>query len=833
MEPCAFARRCRVCNKHEARTVNSRIDHQGSDQPGAPSEDLTILDDRYALDFPLTYAPSGTAWLATDTFTAGAKRVVVKFLSRLDDADADELVLLRTRFTPAQVQAAQALPRIEDLGGFEAEPFIVFSRVDGRPLDQYLQSDASGSPVPMAALLQFARAVQAMHAAGVLHLDIAPAHLIYDVDTEAVRLLDWGHALAIDSRAPPLAHATEMAIYAGPGLFGAIDPQPRDDVYATACVIYEVLSGQHPYQGRTVAAAAAMQLVPAPIATLTADQNAVLALALSTTGKQPAIDMAQLIAVFERTAPSAVHPAEPVPAERPVPAQKYMKIPAGAKMPSGAGSVPPAAIRSAMTPAPAAPGASVAAASASAPAAAPSAVVPAQALDVPTPAAKQPPAPAPVKDALAARTASIEAMIARDHSSRAQTPSTPDPDLIEPLIAHEYISADDTMPPRTSMPSVAMPAPSMAIPGESSRPPSGAQRAKEQSTAPATSAAHGSRRDPYISSPSLPPASQTAAAHSPASQSDASRGPASSPPPRSHGAPSQPRSHAPFSRPPASFQAPFSRPPVSQSALSQPPLSQPPLAERPHAQASSQAAGPRSQPLASDVDELFRGTEFDRTRPSLAKPRGWSVTLPLGLTITLASCVIGIVAGVWLAGSGSTGKRAAAVGAPSANPPAQSEAKPAAPTPAPVVETKPAPTVPTDAALAKPAAESASTAPSGSAKPAPATPVANVAPAPATKPASPTEVAAPLPTTPPPAAVAAPKRVAPAVVAPAPKPAAPPAVAAPRPVFVPKPAPVANAPIAPGPGVDLLDATMATRALTERVARETEEELARQRAGKQ
>lgn len=763
--------------------MNSRIEHQDRDQPGAPSEELTILDDRYALDFPLTYAASGTAWLATDTFSAGAKRVVVKYLSRLDQADADELVLLRTRFTPAQLQAARALPRIEDLGGFEAEPYIVFARTDGQTLDQYLRSGADGSAIPMVALLQFAKAVQAMHAAGVLHLDIAPAHLTYDPAGDAVRLLDWGHALPIDSPAPTLAPGAEAGIYAGPGMFGEVEPQPRDDVYATACVIYELLTGQHPYDECTAAEAAAMQLVPAPIATLNADQNAVVARALNVTGEQPAIEMAQLIAVFEGrergVAAAAPRALEQTPGAASALPPRYLSVPvAPASLPAVSSaprrSEPPANTSPAKpSSANVAPG------------------------GVSAPPVMRPAAPLTEQDALAARTASIEAMIAREASSRAQPPGGPEPELVEPSIAHELVSPDDTMPPRT--PPLSEEETRLAIP-----PASPAFREAAQNAVTGES-----RRDPFITSASLPPI-----AHGPQSQ--------------------PPRTHAPFSRPPASqpprSQSPFSQPPLSQQPLSQPPLSQPPLAERARAPAPTRSAGPRSRPLEADVAQVLRGTEFDRTRPNLlSQPRGWAVSLPLGLTITLASCVIGVVAGMWLAGSGSSGKRAAAT-APNAAP-VGGEAARASASPAPAgADAKPAAVaLPRgEAAATKPPAESTPTAPPLAP---PNTAVPQAAPTP--KPAPPVATSTP---TVAPTVAPAPKPVAPPVAAP-PKPAAPPPVAvAPRPAVAPKPAaPVANVPgAAPAPvGVDLLDATMATRALTERVARETEEELARQRGAKQ
>ncbi len=603
-----------------------------------------------------------------------------------------------------------------------------------------------------------------MHLAGVMHLDIAPANLTYDESADAVRLLDWGHALARDSHAPPIPPASELAIYAGPGMFDDVDPQPRDDVYSVACVIYEVLSGAHPYVEHPANTAAELQLTPTPIASLNADQNAVLALALSTSRKQPPVDMAQLIAVFE-------HGVASVPQASVAP---LAKAPDPVRVP-----VRPAAAS----------------------------------------AAKPSPAAAP-NDQLAARTASIEAMIGRDQSSRAQPPSAPEPDLVEPSIAHEYISAEDTMPPR-AMASLAEEPTRLRVP-----------RADEATAPPISASSPRERAEPFISLPSQPPVSrgptsQTPPSHGPLSQPPRASG-AMSQPPRSLGALSQPpRAQAPLSQPPlshgAASQPQFSQPPrsqrpPSQQPLSQPPLSQPPLTARPATSQGTNTAAHRARPMDPEVDQLFRGTEFERTQPNQSRTRDWAVSVPLGLTITVASCVIGVVAGVWLASSGSGKRAAGSSDAPAVSAPAPVEATPAVAAPGPsgpAAESKPAAAGPADSAIAKPE-------PSPAPAVKPNAPEAVATPAPAIKPAAPPAATAP-----------APKPVAPAAAVPAPKPAAPPVAAAPpRPFVAPVApvAPVANAPGAPQAGVDLLDATMATRALTERVARETEEELARMRA---
>lgn len=253
------------------------------------------LDGRYILEFPLAYAASGTAWSALDTFTGGPRRVVVKFVNHLANGDPNELVLLRARQASIRWGAVRALPLIEELGGFEAAPFLVFGLPSGVPLGQHLRFSAAGMRLPFSAVLALAKAIAALHAVGLLHLDLAPAGVMYDSTTRELHLIDWGHALPANQTTSTILARIPSAAYAGIGMRSGGVPTMRDDVYSAACLIYELLTGRHPYGRHTATEAAACHLMLPRIGALNAHCNALFARALDPSQSQPAVTMAELV----------------------------------------------------------------------------------------------------------------------------------------------------------------------------------------------------------------------------------------------------------------------------------------------------------------------------------------------------------------------------------------------------------------------------------------------------------------------------------------------------------------------------------------------------------
>ena len=135
-----------------------------------------------------------------------------------------------------------------------ARAFIIMELMRGLTLDKMLCERPLGLPwkelrevvLPLLDALAFA------HARGVVHGDLKPSNIM--LSEEGVRLFDFGLGRAEEGVLPGLPHLSRQRFnawtpgYAAPELLEHQQVSVRADVYAVACVIYELASGKHPFR---------------------------------------------------------------------------------------------------------------------------------------------------------------------------------------------------------------------------------------------------------------------------------------------------------------------------------------------------------------------------------------------------------------------------------------------------------------------------------------------------------------------------------------------------------------------------------------------------------
>ena len=225
------------------------------------------LPSRYATPEQIAHGGMGDVYSATDERLG--RTVAVKVLAeRYARNDEFHARFLREARTAASLSREPYVVVIYDVGETEdALPFIVMEHAAGGTVADRLQDGPVDREQALRWLAQAAEALDAAHARGVIHRDVKPANLLIAEDG-TIRVSDFGIARAA-------GHETLTAAGTVLGSSGYMAPEqargepatPAGDLYALACVAFELLAGRRPFERDNPAAEAAAhaaEAVPSP-----------------------------------------------------------------------------------------------------------------------------------------------------------------------------------------------------------------------------------------------------------------------------------------------------------------------------------------------------------------------------------------------------------------------------------------------------------------------------------------------------------------------------------------------------------------------------------------
>jgi serine/threonine protein kinase len=238
-----------------------------------------ILPPRYTNVEHVARGGMGDVYRATDTVLG--RTVAVKVLADRYAGDPD----IRRRFSnegraAARLSGAPFTVTIFDVGETEEQPFIVMEFLEGGSLEQRLKAARPRTEQVLEWLEQAAAALDAGHAAGVVHRDVKPGNLLLDGRGE-LHVADFGVASAVGLDSLTMTGTVlGTSGYLSPEQASGERATPASDRYALAVVAWELLTGRRPFESDTPTAEAAAH-ANAPVPSLSPQLDPVFQRALA------------------------------------------------------------------------------------------------------------------------------------------------------------------------------------------------------------------------------------------------------------------------------------------------------------------------------------------------------------------------------------------------------------------------------------------------------------------------------------------------------------------------------------------------------------------------
>jgi serine/threonine protein kinase/Flp pilus assembly protein TadD/plastocyanin len=192
---------------------------------------------------------TGDVWLCEDVSSARSVALKLPHADHIRDPKTRQEFLREAR--AGGMLEHPGIAAVYDVGESPCGPYIAMEFVDGPSLRAVLRERRPSFAESVGWMTAIAEAVACAHAHGIVHGDLSPGNLMLD-SAGRPRVVDFGLARTLFS-ATDSSHSQIHGTYPymAPELLRGHRPGVGSDVYALGIVLFELLTGQHPHEGRS------------------------------------------------------------------------------------------------------------------------------------------------------------------------------------------------------------------------------------------------------------------------------------------------------------------------------------------------------------------------------------------------------------------------------------------------------------------------------------------------------------------------------------------------------------------------------------------------------
>ncbi len=184
--------------------------------------------------------------------TADSQPVILKMLDR-EYPSADEVARFRHEYALTRRLPADAAVQALDLLSHRNTLILVTEDFGGRSLADILAEGRLPIEDALRLFVRLVRRLDAIHREGVIHKDVNPANIVWNIETDVLKFIDFGISAEVDGEtgsgtAGPMAGNVD---YIAPEQTGRMNRPVdyRSDYYSLGVLFYEVLSRRLPFEG--------------------------------------------------------------------------------------------------------------------------------------------------------------------------------------------------------------------------------------------------------------------------------------------------------------------------------------------------------------------------------------------------------------------------------------------------------------------------------------------------------------------------------------------------------------------------------------------------------
>ncbi|MBL8200697.1 MAG: protein kinase [Chromatiales bacterium] len=210
---------------------------------------------RYELERVIGRGAMATVYLGRDPTIN--RRVAIKTLPLAEEFADSDLATARSHFLREAESAGRLnhpyIISIHDAGEDNHVAYLAMEYFEGKPLSHYAQLGRLLPPKVVFELM--ARAAEALHYAhsqNVVHRDVKPANLMYDLGSDRLKLTDFGIARLTDSSRTRTGIILGTPSYMSPEQLSASKVSGQTDLYSLGVTMYHLLTGAPPFQADSI-----------------------------------------------------------------------------------------------------------------------------------------------------------------------------------------------------------------------------------------------------------------------------------------------------------------------------------------------------------------------------------------------------------------------------------------------------------------------------------------------------------------------------------------------------------------------------------------------------